>query len=70
MSYSWQDLRGLGFMVVPWLVACIISVLHSGDVPLHALHFLPHYNAHGNEAAGDEPVCSELCLSASDLLRL
>lgn len=55
---------------MPWLVACIISVLHSGDVPLHALCLLPHYNAHGNEAAGDKLVCSELCLSVSDLLSL
>lgn len=55
---------------VPWLAACTISVLHSGDVPVHALCLLPHYNAHGNEAAGDELVCSELCLRAGDLLSL
>lgn len=55
---------------VPCLVACTISVLRGGDVPLHTLCLLPHHNAHANEAAGDELVCSELCPSAGDLLSL
>lgn len=55
---------------MPCLVACTIFVLHGGDLPLHTLCLLPHHNAHANEAAGDELVCSELCPSASDLLSL
>lgn len=53
-------LKGRG---IPWLHEPFLS-LHSGDIPLHAFCWLPHYNVQANEAARHELVCSMFCIRA------